>query len=121
MSRLSNLLGTSRAKTAAAPRPKSFKPTFENLEERQVLSTSSASIHAVKDLFGHSEVFFINKVNHAFYMHDSTGNHLLSGANTVKQFSAGLDSTGHADAFITAGDNSIWEWNSSGWHKLYEP
>jgi hypothetical protein len=46
---------------------------------------------------------------------------LLSGANTVKSFSAGLDGTGHADAFVIAGDNSMWEWNSSGWHKLYEP
>jgi hypothetical protein len=94
---------------------------LESLEDRQVLSTSSPAIHAVMDNFGHSEVFFINKQNHAFYEHDSGGTHFLSGATTVKSFSAGVDRTGHADAFVLAGDNSVWEWNSSGWHKLYEP
>ena len=73
------------------------------------------------DSSGHSEVFFINKQNHAFDMHDAGGVHQLSGAYTVQSLSAGVDSAGHADAFVTAGDNSIWEWNSSGWHKLYEP
>jgi hypothetical protein len=104
-----------------AARSRSYRPSFEGLEERRVLSTSSTAIHAVTDNFGHSEVFYIGKQNHAFYEHDANGNHWLSGPYTVQSFSAGLDSSGHADAFVTAGDNSIWEWNSSGWHKLYEP
>ena len=122
MTWLRKLTGTSsRVNASAARRPRSFRPSFDNLEERQVLSTSSPAIHAVTDNFGHSEVFFINKQDHAFYEHDASGNHMLSGPNTVKSFTAGLDRTGHADAFVFAGDNSVWEWNSSGWHKLYEP
>ena len=110
-----------RVRPSAARRPRSARPSLEGLEERQVLSTSSPAIHAVMDSSGHSEVFFINKQNHAFDMHDAGGVHQLSGAYTVQSLSAGVDSAGHADAFVTAGDNSIWEWNSSGWHKLYEP
>jgi hypothetical protein len=122
MNWLRKLTGTSsRVRSSSARRPRSFRPSFDNLEERQVLSASSPAIHAVTDNFGHSEVFFIGKVDHAFYEHDAFGTHRLSGSNTVQSFSAGVDRTGHADAFVTAGDNSVWEWNSSGWHKLYEP
>lgn len=122
MNLLRKLLGTSsRVRPSVARRPRSTRLSFDNLEERQVLSTSSPTIHAVTDNFGHSEVFFINKVNHAFYEKDAAGTQMLSGANTVQSFSAGVDSTGHADAFVIAGDNSMWEWNSAGWRKLYEP
>jgi hypothetical protein len=100
---------------------RSYRPSIESLEERLVLSTSSASIHAVKDLFGESHVFYINKADHKFYMHDVHGYHLLSGAYTVNSFSAGLDRTGHADVFINDGLNHMWEWDSSGWHQLNEP
>jgi hypothetical protein len=122
MNLLRKLVGASSwARPSTARRTRPARLSFDILEERQVLSTSSPSIHAVLDNFGHSEDFFINKANNAFYEHDAGGTHLLSGANTVKSFSAGLDSTGHADAFVIAGDNSMWEWNSSGWHKLFEP
>jgi hypothetical protein len=123
MNRLSKLLGlSSRVRPSVAARPRSFRPSFDNLEERQVLSTSSPTIHAVTDSFGHSEVFFINKQNHAFYEKDASGTHMLSGANTVQSFSAGLDRTGHADVFVNDGLNHIFEWNStSGWQRLNEP
>jgi hypothetical protein len=122
MNLLNKVLGkSSRVRPSVARRPKSYRPSFDSLEERQVLSTSSPTIHAVTDNFGHSEVFFINKQTRAFEEHDAGGNHILSGANTVQSFSAGVDRTGHADAFVIAGDNSMWEWNSSGWHKLFEP
>jgi hypothetical protein len=122
MNLLRKLMGKSpRVRPSVARRPRSTQLSFDALEERQVLSTSSTAIHAVTDNFGHSEVFFINKVNKAFYEHDASGTHMLSGANTVKSFSAGIDGSGHADAFIIAGDNSMWEWNSTGWHKLNEP
>src|SRR5262249_47279518 len=92
---------------------------LEALEERKVLSTASANIHAVTDAYGHSAVFYIDPNNHAFYEVDAYhGKRLLSGAYTVQSFSAGLDATGHADAFVKAGDNSFWEFNSRGWHQV---
>jgi hypothetical protein len=122
MNRLSKLLGlSSRKRPSASPRQRSFRPSFDNLEERQVLSTSSPAIHAVTDNFGHSEVFFINKQNHAFYEKDASGIHFLSGANTVQFFSAGVDPSGHADVFVNDGLNHIYEYNGGAWHRLFEP
>jgi hypothetical protein len=122
MSLLSKLLGkSSRVRPPASRRARSYRPSFDNLEERQVLSTSSPAIHAVTDSFGHSEVFFINKQNKAFYEHDSGGTHFLSGANTVQFFSAGLDKSGHADVFVDDGLNHVYEWTAGGWSRLYEP
>ena len=111
-----------RRSTASSTR-KTQRPTrlgLEALEERKVLSTASANIHAVTDAYGHSAVFYIDPNNHAFYEVDAYhGKRMLSGAFTVQTFSAGLDANGYADAFVKAGDNSLWEWRESGgWRKV---
>src|SRR5205823_8423124 len=56
----------------------------------------------------------------AFYETDfNDGTRQLSGAYTVKSFSAGVDGHGYADAFVKAGDNSMWEWTEAkGWSKI---
>jgi hypothetical protein len=113
----------SSAKKTPARRA-TFRPGLEALEQRDVMSASSSAIHAVADNFGNSAVFYINQQGHAFYEHDAThGTRMLSGAYTVKSFSAGLDTDGHADVFVIAGDNSFWEFSDlrGGWHELLGP
>jgi hypothetical protein len=105
-------------------RKQSFKPRFEALEQREVMSASSPGIHAVAENFGTSAVFYINEQNHAFYEHDALhGTRMLSGPNTVQAFSAGLDTNGRADVFVKAGDGSFWEFSDfrGGWHELLGP
>jgi hypothetical protein len=107
-----------------APRKASYKPRFDALESREVMSTASPAIHAVADNFSASAVFYINQTDHAFYEHDvNHGTRMLSGPNTVQSFSAGLDTDGHADVFVKAGDGSFWEFSDGrgGWHKLLGP
>jgi hypothetical protein len=120
------LLDWFRTRRSAAPvAAKSQRPTrlgLETLEERKVLSTASANIHAVTDAYGHSAVFYIDPNNHAFYEVDAYhGKRMLSGANTVQSLTAGVDSHGYADAFVKAGDNSFWEYNYRGWHQVLGP
>jgi hypothetical protein len=113
----------SRKHTPVA-RKRTFKPHFEGLEERAVMSASSPAIHAVAEAPGTSAVFYINEQNHAFYEHDALhGTRMLSGPNTVQQFSAGLDVNGRADVFVKAGDNSFWEFSDmrGGWHQILGP
>ena len=69
-------------------------------EQRQTLSTSSASIHAVNDLFGNSAVFYNNKVDHAFYVRDNGGGP-RSLAPAVRQL--GPPPRGNARATARAG------------------
>jgi hypothetical protein len=113
----------SKVRSASPARSHSVKPTLEALEERAVLSTASASIHAVNDAFNNSAVFYINRQDGAFYERDAYhGTRELSGPGTVQTFSAGVDRNGYADAFVKAGDNSFWEYNNNtGWHEILGP
>ena len=102
-------------------RKATFKPGFEALEKREVMSTASPAIHAVADNFGSSAVFYINELNHALYEHDAThGTRRLAAPNAIVAFSAGLDTDGHADLFATRKNGSFWEYSDlrHGWHEL---
>jgi hypothetical protein len=122
---LSKLFSNNKSPTRKAGfKPARYKPRFEALESREVMSTASPAIHAVADNFNASVVFYINQQDHSFYEHDvSHGTRMLSGPNTVQSFSAGLDTDGHADVFVKAGDGSFWEYSDfrGGWQKLLGP
>jgi hypothetical protein len=118
-----NWFGRNAKETRKVNRPRRVSLELENLEERAVLSTASAAIHAVNDVNNLSAVFYLNKQNGAFYMKDAYyGTRMLSGAGTIQTFSAGTDSMGYADVWVKAGDNSFWEWRyESGWQEVLLP
>jgi len=110
-------------RSSGPARRRTAKPTLEALDQRIVLSTASASIHAVNDVNNNSAVFYINKQDHAFYERDAYyGTRQLSGPYTVQSFSAGTDAYGYADVFVKDGANALWEytyWN--GWRPMLSP
>jgi hypothetical protein len=101
-----------------------FKPHLEALEMREVLSASSAAMHAVAPPAGHptqQNVFYIDQTTHLL----KDGSIALNGkANTpsgVQALSAGHDPLGFADVFVTAGDGSFWRFNEGNWTKMLGP
>jgi hypothetical protein len=87
---------------------------LEALEERQVLSTASASMHAVMDNYGHSALFYIDRNTNTFTEVDADhGKRALASPGSVLKFTAGVDGAGKADAFALCSDGSLWEWSES--------
>ena len=122
----------SRKKTLS--RITSFKPTLEILEQRQVLSVSSPTIHAVADNYGNTASFYISQSQAGKFLYESpykgAANTLLINPlapsagkpASIDSFSAGLDPTGHPDLFVKAGDSSLWEYKQNqGWRQILGP
>jgi hypothetical protein len=117
---------TSPRRLSGSPTPTAtrFRPRVESLDERVVLSTASASVHAVTEGFDHPAAFYINRQDGAFYENDYYhGTRELSGPGTVQTFSAGLDRNGYADVFVKDGAGALWEWKDwgQGWQRLLGP
>jgi hypothetical protein len=83
-----------------------------------LMSASSLAIHAVYDAHG-SAVFY--QKNDGFYEKTESGAIKILTGPGIRSFTAGVDSNGYADAFVKESDNSMWEFNSNGWHNLYAP
>jgi len=120
---------TSSANRFSAKRP-SLRLGVETLEDRMMPSASSFNLHAVLQTNGSSAAFFRSPSNDAFYEKTPTGSLVqISGAHTVKDFSAGLDVNGNADVFARRAATysgagtvySMYEHDAAGWHKLNEP
>ncbi len=96
-------------------RPRTAKPTLEALDERILLSTASASMHAVTPAGTSTSVVFYLGQDDCLYESDSNGSGcqvLTKGA--VLTFSAGVGTDGYADCFIKQADNSFWEFTRTG-------
>jgi len=102
-------------------RKATFRPQIEGLEKRDALSASSASLHAVIDVQGHSNVFYLNERNHRLF----EGTVELNGAHDtpkgVQTLSAGQDAIGDADVFVTDKNGAFWQWNEGDWTKISLP
>ncbi len=95
--------------------PRTAKPTLEALDERILLSTASASMHAVTPAESITSVVFYIGQDHCLYESDSNGSGrqvLTKGA--VLTFSAGVGTDGYADCFIKEADNTFWEYTRTG-------
>src|SRR5262245_62152444 len=121
MLQLLNRFRSGRPATATK-RPQAARLGLEALEDREVLSTASASMHAVLDARGNSALFYINPQNQAFYEKDAYhGVRQLSGPYTVQKFTAGQGAEGYADAYVLGGDGSLYQWSESkGWVDLID-
>jgi hypothetical protein len=109
------------ANTKSGRRPESTRLKIEALEDRLALSASSVAMHAVQDSSGAAAVFFHGFSDNALYEKTPGGAVVqLAGANTVTDFSAGLDINGHPDVFMHL-YGSMYEHDDSGWHWLNEP
>jgi hypothetical protein len=109
-----------------------FRPQLEALETREVLSTSSAALHAVSsgppisidDRGGQSD-FYINLSTHLLKLNTQVLNGKPNTPSAVQALSAGHDPDGSPDVFVTAGDGSFWKYNSGvvggSWSKLLGP
>jgi hypothetical protein len=125
---LNNLFGNSRT-TSTAPRsrqaPRRITLQVEDLEERMVPSASSFNMHSVVEpATGRTvAVFHVDdNVNNALL--ENTGPGAFQGiapAGAVRDFSVGLDPTGHAAVF--AHMNGVMQefTQSTGWVPLNEP
>jgi hypothetical protein len=109
-----------RGRRTSSQRPRRTQLAFEAMEDRLVPSASSLAIHAVTDTQG-SAVFY--QKSDGLHEKDAGGvNHVLYGnPNWTVALSAGVDSSGHADVFVTGTDKTMWEFNSSGWRNLNAP
>ncbi|HLW68412.1 MAG TPA: hypothetical protein VKS79_24050 [Gemmataceae bacterium] len=126
-------------KKKPARKNNNFRPQLECLEKREVMSTSSLSLHAVTDAYGENVAVFVG--SHTTTAGTFTGliastnrlgddgplvtNVIPTGvANTpngVQSFSEGLDSNGRADIFVKALDGSFWYFGAQGWVKIQLP
>lgn len=102
----------------------------EAMEERMALSASSFNLHAIKETNGATAAFFRGLADDAFYEKTPGGSILkLDKAHSVSDYSAGLDTAGHAVVFAhrkyTGPGNvhppSLWEHDAGGWHELKPP
>lgn len=112
MRRLLDLFRSRRpAKPATSPRPLSARPTLESLEDRWTPSTASPSLHAVQPTSGQAAVFFLNTKNNALNEKTPQGQIVqIGGANSITDFSAGLDRAGKPDVFARLnGKLSVWD------------
>jgi hypothetical protein len=112
-----------------------FRPQLEALETRAVLSTSSASLHAVTDVFGDNVAIFLQstagKAPQLTTSSNILGNEGAENStiptgvpntpNGVQSFSVGLDSNGHTDLFVKALDGSFWFIGGHGWSQIQLP
>src|SRR5262249_12788327 len=105
-------------------RKSTFKPQLEALETREVLSASSAAMHAVAPPAGHptqQNVFYIDQQTHLLKDNSIVLNGKTNTPSAVQSLSAGHDPLGFADVFVTAGDGSFWRWNEGNWTKMLGP
>jgi hypothetical protein len=108
-----------------------FRPQLEALETREVLSTSSAALHAVSSphptdvnqRFGGEADFYIDLNTHLLKVNSVVLNGKANTPSAVQSLSAGHGSDGNADVFVKAGDGSFWEAAGPAltWSKLLGP
>lgn len=119
--RFLNFIRFSRSKCIPGRRPQSVGLAVETLEDRMLPSTSSPVLHAVMSSSG-STAFFRGSADNAFYEKTSAGPvQQLSGANSIKDFSAGLERDGLADVFARDSYGSMvdWSWISTSDHVYF--
>jgi hypothetical protein len=108
------------------PQPKnsSFKPGFEYLEAREVLSTATGGMHTVAPPAGHVTeqiYFYIDAHTHLLKENSSAINGTAGTPAAVQLLSAGHGAKGEPDVFVTAGDGSFWKFDAGTWTKLLKP
>jgi hypothetical protein len=100
-----------------------FKPMFDDLESRQLMSVSSAAIHAVAPPVpgGQASVFYFDSKHELALNGEELPQNIKDTPHGITQFSAGLDAIGDVDVFVQASDKSVWKWNEGDWTKVLGP
>jgi hypothetical protein len=98
----------------------SYKPAFDDLESRQLMSVSSAAIHAVAPptVGAPSTVFYFDSKHLLSMNGQELPQNIRNTPVGIQQFSAGRDAIGDVDVFVQASDKSIWKWNEGDWTKV---
>ena len=100
-----------------------YKPAFDDLESRQLMSVSSAAIYAVQPAAAGapSSVFYFDSKHFLSLNGHELPQNIANTPHGITQFSAGLDKIGSPDVFVQASDKSIWKWNEGDWTKVLGP
>jgi hypothetical protein len=115
-----SLFGSHRSKSRSNSRhPQTVRPAIENLENRLVPTASVNILQAVAVNNG-SAVFFQNAHTGTLCEKTTSGTTISLDSN-VAAFSAGVDSSGNADVFTMAPNNSMLEFNSKGVRAINPP
>jgi hypothetical protein len=112
---------SSRKNRSMKPAARSFRPSVESLDARELPSAASGALHAVAPTPGitrDADYFYIDRATGLLHEGQLT---LNGGAGTptgIQTLSAGHDALGRPDVFVKAGDNSFWEFQEGKWTRL---
>jgi hypothetical protein len=91
---------------------------LEGLEARDLMSVSSAAIHAVAVPGGQSHVFYFDSKHLLALDGHELPQNVRDTPNGIQTFSAGLDAINDPEVVVKAKDGSLWKWNEGDWTKI---